>query len=316
MLTMTAVAWIGVMFLVAAILRAKVSFLGKMLVPSCVIAGVIGFILMNTIGLGDTTSAEYTTISGQLYTFMFINLGITLAAKTTEKKSKEKIHTLKDMRTRMGDSMFSGIFGMGSFWAMAYAFQALVGFGVLVLIGKIWDMDPTYGLLIPFGFAQGPGQAVAYGTEMEAAGWANAIQVGITFAAVGFLIAFLFGVPYAKRGIQKGIACSRVKMGDDLAKGFVEPEKQETYGKVTTYGGNLDVMTFHIALVGICWVLGIYVGKLWGFFPAISENSSPACCSSTVCWLPMFCATSSANSVLINIWIAERRFVSPTPAPT
>lgn len=265
MATMTAVAWIGVMFLVACVLRAKVKFLGDMVVPACLIGGVIGAVLMNTIGLAGTTAAEYSTISGQLYTFMFINLGLTLAAKQEEKK--EKIKSLKELRSRMGDSQASGIFGMGSYWALAYSFQALLGFGILMLIGGFWDMDPVYGLIISFCYAQGPGQAVTYGTAMEAAGWPDAIQVGMLFAAIGFLIAFAFGVPFAKKGMQKGIACSKAELSDDVKKGFYPADKQESYGKVTTYGGNLDVMTFHIALVGLAWILGQQLGKVWSIFP-------------------------------------------------
>ena len=264
---MTALAWIGVMFIIAVILRAKINFLGRSLVPACVIAGVIGFILMNTCGLGGSKAGDYGYISGQLYTFLFINMGVTLAAKKLDTPQKEKIKNLKELRARMGDSMFSGIFGMGSYWALAYSFQALIGFGILCLIGKYWDMDPTYGLLISFAFAQGPGQAVTYGAQMEAAGWSHAIQVGITFASVGFLVAFILGVPYAKKGIKMGIASSKIRLSPDVAFGFYEPEKQEPYGKITTFGGNLDVLTFHIALVGVAWILGTYLGKLWGLFP-------------------------------------------------
>ena len=248
---MTALAWIGVMFVAAVILRAKIAFLGKSLVPACVIAGVAGFIFMNVTGLGGSTAAEYGYISGQLYTFLFINMGITLAVKKENAEPQTKVRSLKDLRAKIAGGMFSGIFGMGSFWALAYSFQALIGFGVLSLIGQYWDMDPVYGLMTSFGFAQGPGQAVTYGAQMEAAGWAHATQVGITFASVGFLVAFIFGVPYAKRGIRTGIASSSVRLSGDVARGFYEPEKQAPYGRVTTFGGNLDVLTFHVALVGV-----------------------------------------------------------------
>lgn len=79
----------------------------------------------------------------------------------------------------------------------------------------------------------------------------NAVQVAMLFAAVGFIVAFLFGVPFAKKGMQKGIACSKTRPNEHLTKGFYPLEKQETYGKVTTYGGSLDVMTLHLALVRI-----------------------------------------------------------------
>lgn len=267
MAVMTAVAWIGVMFLVAMLLRAKVSFIGKAMIPACVIAGIIGFIFINLTGLSGTTNAEYNLISGQLYTFLFINMGLTLAAKHADTQKKEKIRSFRQLRSRMGDSMMSGIVGMGSFWAIAYAGQALLGFGVLSLIGGAFDMDPTYGLLLPFSFAQGPGQAITYGTQMEAAGWADAIQVGVTFASVGFLCAFLLGVPFAKKGMKKGLANSNVQLSEDVTKGFFEPDNQENYGKITTYSGAIDTMTFHIALVGLSWILGQQLGKLWAFIP-------------------------------------------------
>ena len=267
MATMTAAAWMGVMFVVAMLIRAKVSFVGKAMIPACVIAGVIGFIFINTTGLAGTTNNEYNTISGQLYTFLFINMGLTLAANTGEKKKREKISGIKDLRARMGDSMASGIFGMGSFWALAYAFQALIGFGLLMLIGGYFNMDPVYGLLLPFGFAQGPGQAITYGTEMEASGWADAVQVGVTFASAGFLCAFIWGVPFAKKGIKNGVACSKVKLSDDVARGFLEPEHQDYYGRLTTYSGAIDTLTFHAALVGVSWILGQQVGKLWALIP-------------------------------------------------
>lgn len=263
---MTSVAWIGVMFLAAVVIRAKVKVIGDMLVPACMIAGVIGFAFMNTVGLEGADFGAFTTISGQLYTFMFINLGLTLGEKKSKEK-REKISSLQDLRSRMGDSMFSGIFGMGSYWALAYSFQAIIGFVILLIIGKGFEMDPVYGLLIPFGFAQGPGQAVTYGTIIEEAGWENAIQVAMLFAAVGFLVAYIGGIPFARKGLRKGIACSNVEINDELARGLNEPENQASYGKETTYSGNLDVLTFHVALIGLAWILGLQIGKLWGLIP-------------------------------------------------
>ena len=255
--TMTAVGWIGVFFLLAVVIRAKVKPVGNMLVPACLIGGIIGCVFMNTTGLPWTTTDDYSLISGQMYNFMFINLGITVAAKTADKKKEKKGgFSIRELRRKMGDSQASGIFGMGSYWALAYSFQALIGFGILCLIGGMWDMDPIYGLTISFAFAQGPGQAVTYGSALESAGWAGAIQVGIMFSAIGFIVAFLLGVPFAKKGIKKGIACSKAEMSEELRVVVYPPEKQESYGKITTYGGNLDTMTFHLALTGFAWVCG------------------------------------------------------------
>ena len=83
---MTAVGWIGAFILLAVIIRAKINPIGNMLEPACLIGGVIGCVIINTVGLPWTTTADYSLISGQMYNFMFINLGITVAAKAEEKK--------------------------------------------------------------------------------------------------------------------------------------------------------------------------------------------------------------------------------------
>lgn len=254
MSVMTAVGWIGVMFLLGALIRAKVKAIGNTMIPACLIGGIIGCVLINTVGLPWTTLSDYSTISGQMYNFMFINLGITAAATVGEKKEKRK--SLKELRSKMGDTQFSGIFGMGSYWALAFSVQALIAFAILKIIGTFWDMAPEYGLMISFAFAQGPGQSISYGTALEAAGWTGAIQVGIMFSAIGFLVAFLLGIPFARKGIKNGIACSKAELSEELRVGFIPPEKQESYGKVTTFGGNLDTMTFHLALTGMSWILG------------------------------------------------------------
>lgn len=265
---MTTLGWIGIMFLIGCIVRAKVKPVGDMLIPACLIGGVVGAILMNATGLAGATQAAASTISGQLYTFMFINLGLTVPLPRDEKTAITGQGGIQGLRQKMGRSMLSGVIGMGSYWAIAYGFQALVGFYILKVIGGIWSMDPTYGLLVPFAFAQGPGQAITYGTAVEASGWEGAIQVGITFAAIGFLVAFIFGVPFAKKGLRKGIACSKTKLSDEVKIGFFPKEKQEPYGKVVSYGGNLDTLTFHIALVGLSWVLGKYiVSPIFGLMP-------------------------------------------------
>ena len=255
---MNAVGWIGIMFLVGALIRAKIKPIGNMMVPSCLIGGVVGCVLMNTCGVGfGVTMNEFSTISGQMYNFLFINMGVTVAAAGAQAaEKKEKVRSIKDIRRRMGEGPLSGILGMGSYWMVGYCLQGIVGFVILYFIGGFWDMDPVYGLMLPFAYAQGPGQSIAFGTPIEAAGWAGAIQVGIMFSAVGFLIAFLLGVPFAKKGIKNGLPCSKAELSDELKVGFFPPEKQESYGKITVFGGNLDTMTFHLAVTGAAWILG------------------------------------------------------------
>ena len=50
---------------------------------------------------------------------------------------------------------------------------------IVWLTGKSFGMDSIYGTIIPFAFAQGPGQAAAFGALYEGYGWENAAVVGV-----------------------------------------------------------------------------------------------------------------------------------------
>lgn len=261
MISMDALAWTGVFIVIGVVLRAAVPFLRNNLVPASVIGGVIGFIVIQTGVIYNATVDDFSSIAGLLWSFSFANMGLTLAAK---KKTTNKKRPLKE---RMADSQFSGICGMGFFWVIPYALTGLLGYAVLKIIGGIWGMDPVYGLLIPFGFAQGPGQSVTYGTMIQNSGVVNAVQVGVTFAAAGFLVAFLIGVPWVRKGIQKGLAPYAGEMSESMTSGLYEPEEQQYYGKETTHPGNVDTLAFHFSLVGIAWVCGQALCTLCAMIP-------------------------------------------------
>lgn len=264
MISMDALAWTGLFIIVGVVLRAKVPFLKKKLVPASVIGGVLGFIIMNTGLITDAAVGDFGSIAGILWSFSFANMGLTLAAP---KQGGETKRTLKE---RMADSQFSGICGMGFFWVVPYALTGLLGYGVLKAVDGFFDMDPVYGLQIPFAFAQGPGQSVTYGGMMEANGVVNAVQVGVTFAAAGFLVAFMVGVPWVKKGIEKGLAPYAGTMSGGMMTGIFEPEEQQYYGKETTHPGNVDTLAFHFSLVGIAWVCGNIICRLLGALPGFA----------------------------------------------
>ena len=158
-------------------LRAKVGFLKNMLVPASVIAGLLGLVVMNTasalnLNLG-TDGNMYTDIVNHLFTISFISISLTGSKSEGGDTAK---------------NIMKGATGMGLVWCLLYSLTPLVGMIVIGLVGGAFGMDPIYGSLIPFAFAQGPGQAASYGALYESYGWENAAMVGVTFAACGFIM--------------------------------------------------------------------------------------------------------------------------------
>lgn len=260
MTAMTTFSWIGIMLLVGMILRAKVPFLANILMPASVIGGIVGFFLMN-LDLLTPLGADASMCSdvvGLFFTLSFISIGLTGAPKedgTIDSTAKQ---------------IMKGSIGMGLIWDILYGVTPILGFIIILLIGKPFGMDAAYGLLIPFAFCQGPGQSASFGSQIEAAGFLpGASQVAITYAVIGFLFAFLVGVPIARFGLKRNLASHPEKISPSVLKGLYPAEQQtETCGKITTYNGNIDVLAFHFALLGFTYMLTLLVQSIIMLIPS------------------------------------------------
>jgi len=245
-------------------LRAKVPFLRNMIVPASVIAGLLGLVFMNTIpGLGvniGTDGNMYTDIVNHLFTISFISISLTGSGDQGEGTAK---------------NIFKGALGMGMVWNLLYALTPLLGMLLIKVIGGTFGMDPIYGSLIPFAFAQGPGQAASYGALYESYGWENAAMVGVTFSAVGFVVAFAAGIPAAKLGIARGIAKNSAAVDEITLRGYLKPEEQTaTMKRDTTCNSNIETLSFHFAVIGLCYVLAVIIAKLVAYIPGLGTSLS------------------------------------------
>ncbi len=255
---MVAFGLASIMLCIGTLLRAKIGFLRNMLVPASVIAGIIGVIFMNVIAHFDvnigTDANMFTDIVNNLFTVSFISICLTGSSNNEDSTAK---------------NIMKGALGMGIVWCLLYALTPLVGMLIVGGIGKGFDMEAIYGSMIPYAFTQGPGQAAAYGAVYESFGWENAAMVGVTFAAIGFVVAFLVGVPAAKLGVTRGIAKNCGQIDQSILKGYLKKEEQTNYMvKDTTCNSNIETLTFHFAVIGLCYILAIGISKILGLLPS------------------------------------------------
>lgn len=252
----------SIMMCLGVFLRAKVPFLRNMLVPACVIAGILGFTFMNVastmqIDLG-TESAMFTEIVNHLFTISFISISLTSAPK--EEGAKNVIR---------------GTLGLGIVWCLLYALTPIIAVGIVWLIGGKFQMDPIYGSLIQFAFCQGPGQSASFGMLFEQYGWENATMVAMLFASVGFLVAFFVGIPMAKLGIKKGVAKHCGSLDEITMRGYLLPDEQKNgyMIKDTTVNSNIETLGFHFAVIGVCYILAVLIAKLFSYLPSFLGSS-------------------------------------------
>ena len=151
-----AVMWMSFLLLLSVWLRAKVTFLQKYLVPAGIIAGTLGFALINLGWIGYPSPegwvplkvGDFGMISFHLFSFGFGIIGLGCFSTHTKGRSM---------------TLIKGALWIDLLFWLFYGLQATVGYGITELYAKITGADLTSatGFLAGFGFAFGPGQALS-----------------------------------------------------------------------------------------------------------------------------------------------------------
>jgi ESS family glutamate:Na+ symporter len=259
-------AFLSALLLAGVGLRARVGFFQHFLVPSCLIGGLMGLVLMHS-GLLNLETTTVEAVAYHFFNISFISVGLTRNDNGNDQAGKS--------------GMLKGPAWMALMQGLTFPMQAALGGVLVILLGWFGvGLFPTFGFLVPLGFNEGPGQALSIGKVWEGAGFADAATIGLTFAAVGYFCAFFIGVPLVNRGIRMGRATFGPRqLPRDFLTGILNGKATESAGRLTLHSGNAETLAFQAALVGgvyglttlavvaIGWFLPADVSRmLWGFF--------------------------------------------------
>ena len=163
-----ALCWIGMLLMLGTLIRAKVPLFQKLLFPSSLIGGLIGFVLINldlvgmptSTGWKDITPNIFSMITFHLFAFGFVGIGL-----------------LQTKKPASGKVVMRGALWIALVFGMTFSVQALIGKGVFVLWQDLFGgtFETVNGYLLGAGFTQGPGQTQAYGIKR---GWCTGGRSG------------------------------------------------------------------------------------------------------------------------------------------
>ena len=195
--TLLLVASLLLSLLVGNVLKKNVPFLRNSLVPTSVLGGMILLIV----------SVIYSAITGEniFNSQIFGGNGISVLEIITYHALAIGFigQALKISDKKMTKQRSKEIFDSGVTTVSTYLLQAIFGLGITMLIALFMtEFFSAAGILLPFGYGQGTGQALNYGNIYETDyGFVGGKSFGLTIAALGFLSASIGGVIYL--GIQK-----------------------------------------------------------------------------------------------------------------
>lgn len=243
--TFNIIAVLLLSLLAANVLRRSIKFLRNSLIPVSVLAGALlllvasvyklitGDVMFDTAFFGGKGS-----VSLEIITYHCLALGF---IASTFKPSGQK---LNKKRT-------SEIFNTGLQTVSTYLVQGVVGLGIsLLAVIAIPTFFKAAGILLPFGYGQGTGQALNYGGIFENEyGFAGGKSFGLTIAALGFISASIGGVIHLNILKKKG----KIKISDskDVA---LKHEDIESENEIPMQE-SIDKLTIQIALIALAYVV-------------------------------------------------------------
>jgi len=168
---------LAAILLLANIIRRKVPFIRKALVPTAVLAGFIALLvrLLNIVKLENSQL--------EIVTYHTIAIGFIALSLIIPNRDGNYSRALIGSKT-------------GALITSYYLLQGSLG--LIVSIGLAYTIRPglfkAAGILLAMGFGQGPGQANNVGLTYEALGFVGGQSFGLSIAAMGFVVACAVGV--------------------------------------------------------------------------------------------------------------------------
>jgi len=245
-----AFGWISIMLLVGVVLRAKIGVFQRFLFPASILGGLLGFILIS-VGWCNIPNETFTLFAIHFFTINYISIGLTGTDAKAEKGSVQKM-------------IIRGAFWMTLMFCCMVATQALTGTSMIYLTNNfLKPIFPGLGWLLGQGYALGPGQAVAMASVWQTTyNIPDAVSFGLTFAAVGFLIASLIGVPLANWGIRKGLPVNApAELPRELLVGLHDDDTRADAGKLITHSANMDGLAFQLAITIAVYLVTYYAAS-------------------------------------------------------
>ena len=188
--TISIVAVLLLSLLAASMLRKAIPFLKNSLIPTSVLGGAILIAVAGVYKLFAHESMFETAFFGhngtamlELITYHCLALGFIASA-------------FKPSKGRLTKKRTSEIFNTGVTTVSSYLLQGIFGLGISIVAALVVkDFFNAAGILLPFGYGQGTGQAMNYGNIFESEyGFTGGKSFGLTIAALGFLSASIGGV--------------------------------------------------------------------------------------------------------------------------
>ena len=237
--TLNIIAALLISLLAGNVLKKSIPLLQASLIPTSVLGGCLLLILSGVYRLVTKETLFDAAFFGgngmmtlEMITYHTLALGFIAS-------------TFKSSEGKMTKQRTVEIFNTGVTTVSCYLLQGIFGLAISIIAAMVMDdFFEAAGMILPFGYGQGTGQAMNYGNIYEQEyGFEGGKSFGLAIAALGFLSASIGGVIHLniqkKRGVIKLSEIKERAMHAEEIQNENEIPMQES----------IDKMTIQVALV-------------------------------------------------------------------
>lgn len=235
--------FLSVLLFSGKLLRVLIPALQRCYLPSSVIGGLLGLIILQTVPqlFPEGCIEAIGKLPGFMINIVFATLFMGVVTPPIRKVVQVAFPQL--------------CFGQMLAWGQYVLGFALVGFVLIPLFG----VNEGFGNLLEIGFQGGHGTVSGMAESFETFGWEDGIALGYTVATAGMLLAVIVGMLLVNWAGRRGYV-QHIRSFDEQTKlqqkGIYSKKDRPSAGWQTVHCDSIDSLAWHIALVGIAILAG------------------------------------------------------------
>ena len=244
------------LLVVGKALRVRIPLLQRLYLPSSVIGGIVGLVVITS--FGDRIPSELTGGMRQVPGFLISVIFATLFLGAATPKVRDVLK-LAFPQLCLGQILAWG--------------QYVVGLGLAGFVFARWCGVPAaFGNLLEIGFEGGHGTVGGMAEAFRHFGWEDGIALGYTVATVGMVIGIVLGMALIqwahRRGFVKEVRDFRDRRPNER-KGLHLRRRRPSAGVQTVVCDSIDSLAWHVAIVGLAVLIG------WGLRCCVPMKGFP-----------------------------------------
>ena len=234
---------LSLLLLVGKLLRVGIPLLQKLYLPSSVIGGIAGLVVIQL--FPGAIDRELITVAGKIPGFLINVIFASLFLGMATPKVGEML------KLAFPQLCFGQILAWG---------QYVLGLGITgFVLAPLFGVPPAFGNLLEIGFQGGHGTVGGMTSVFENFDWRDGIALGYTVATAGMIIAVIVGMVLINWATRNGyIVCTERRDNSDAfrLRGIYRRDEQPAAGRQTVLCDSIDSLGWHCALAGLAIGIG------------------------------------------------------------